>query len=188
MQVFGNSTSNWLKMNWQWHCNVESLSSEGKYVWHFFNGIFSEINTNLKLRLPKNDLWQNSCLGPVINYFVLAGTMIKLSVTISLPVSYFYDFHYFCCRRHYFCWYSRALCAEYWLKIPVPPGTFLNRMVWQKQREVKPKLLTHCWQEQRWVWSAAREFLSGPMFTTHSHSAQSSPELQPLQLMVSLCC
>lgn len=102
--------------------------------------------------------------------------MIKWSVTICLPVSYFYDFHYFCCRRHCFCWHSRALTQVQHTgsKFLYYQVVFLNTVVWQKQREVKPKLLTHCRQEQRWVWSAAREFLSGPMFTIHSHSAQSS--------------
>lgn len=170
-------------MNWQWHYSGENLSSKGKYIWHF-----SRYKYKPEAFL-KNDSSQNSSLGPVINNLVLAGTMIRLLVTVGLLVSYFYDFHYFSCRRHCFCWHSRVMTevqntGSKFLYLQV---LILNRMVWQKQREVKPKLLTQFWQEQRWVWSAAREFLSGPTFTTHSHLAQSSPEL-PLQFMVSFCC
>lgn len=135
LHVFGHSTNSQPRMNWQWHYSGENLSSKGKYIWHF-----SRYKYKPEAFL-KNDSSQNSSLGPVINNLVLAGTMIRLLVTVGLLVSYFYDFHYFSCRRHCFCWHSRVMTevqntGSKFLYLQV---LILNRMVWQKQREEKTK-------------------------------------------------
>lgn len=98
-----------------------------------------------KLRLLENYLAQKSNLCTVGNNPVLAGRVIRWLMTIVLPISYFYHFHYDSSRGLCLCWQRSALtqAQHTWSKRLYLQVLFMNRR-WQKKSEVK--LLSPSWQ------------------------------------------